>query len=307
MKAYTSYAKPFLKWAGGKKQLLLEFNERMPSHIKEEGIIEKYVEPFVGGGAMFFFLKNRYDIKESILLDINKELVMAYLVVKEDLTELTEMLEDIEEKHLSKDEIDRKKNYYRIRDIYNSEIENFDYEKYNPTWVERTSQLIFMNKTCYNGLFRQNKKGEFNVPFGRYNNPKICDKHNLEHVNKALKDTEILMSDFLHSEIHVDEGTFVYLDPPYKPLSKTSNFTAYSKDGFDDVDQINLATYFKMMDRRGSYLMLSNSDPKNNDPEDDFFDELYSGYSIERVPAKRNINRNADDRGILNELIVRNY
>lgn len=307
MGANTSNAKPFLKWAGGKNQLLPEFNERLPSHIRENRVIERYVEPFVGGGAMFFFLKNHYNIQEAILLDINMELVMAYQVVKEDLDELTEMLEDIEEKHLKMDEIDRKKNYYRIRDIYNSEIENFDYEKYNLSWIERTSQLIFMNKTCYNGLFRQNRKGEFNVPFGRYKKPKICDKYNLKLVNKALKDTEILLSDFQHSERYIKDGTFVYLDPPYKPISKTSNFTTYSKDGFNDVDQITLASYFRLMDKRGAYLMLSNSDPKNIDLDDDFFDKLYNNYIIERVPAKRNINRNAKDRGILNELIIRNY
>lgn len=307
MAVNPSNAKPFLKWAGGKNQLLLEFNERLPSHIKEDGVIKRYVEPFVGGGAMFFFLKNHYNIQEAILLDINVELVMAYQVVKEDLNELIEILKDIEEKHLKMDEIDRKKNYYRIRDIYNSEIENFDYKNHNHGWIERTSQLIFMNKTCYNGLFRQNRKGEFNVPFGRYKKPKICDITNLELVNKALEDTEILLSDFQNSERFVDDETFVYLDPPYKPISKTSNFTTYSKMGFTDVDQVNLASYFKMVDGRGAYLMLSNSDPKNYDLEDDFFDKLYHGYNIERVPAKRNINRNAEDRGILNELIIRNY
>lgn len=303
----TFNGKPFLKWAGGKKQLLMKFNERLPSCIKDNGVIERYVEPFVGGGAMFFFLKNHYTINESILLDINRELVMAYEVVKRDHSSLIEMLKEIEEKHLKLDESDRKKNYYRIRDIFNAEIMDFNFENYNHQWIERTSKLIFMNKTCYNGLFRQNKKGEFNVPFGKYNNPKICDENNLKQVNKALMDTEIFLSDFTHSEIHVHKGTFVYLDPPYKPISKTSNFTTYSREGFSDADQVTLAEYFKMMDRRGAYLMLSNSDPKNNNLYDDFFDRLYNGYSIERVPAKRNINRNAKDRGVLCEIIVRNY
>jgi len=300
-------AKPFLKWAGGKKQLLMDFNKRMPTHLRESGIIERYVEPFVGGGAMFFFLKQHYMIKDSILLDINKELVMAYQVLKNDHKQLINMLKDIEEDHILKDEENRKMNYYRIRDIYNSEIHGFDFEYYNSQWVERTSYLIFMNKTCFNGLFRQNKKGEFNVPFGRYENPKICDETNINLVNKALVDTEIYCADFTNSEGHIMDGTFVYLDPPYRPLTKTSNFTKYSKDGFNDLDQVKLAAFYKKIDQIGAYLMLSNSDPKNEDITDEFFDQLYKGYNIDRVSAKRNINRDVSGRGSINELIVRNY
>ena len=300
-------AKPFLKWAGGKKQLLMEFNKRLPTHILESGTIERYVEPFVGGGAMFFFLMQHYNIRESFLLDINRELVMAYRVIKNEHKTLTDMLRDIEENHLQKNEAGRKENYYRIRNIFNSEIDGFDYENYSYEWIERTAYIIFMNKTCFNGLFRQNKRGEFNVPFGLYKNPKICDTTNIKSVNQALKNTEIFLSDFNNSEKYINDGAFVYLDPPYKPLTKTSNFTNYSKDGFNDAEQIKLASFFKKMDQRGAYLMLSNSDPKNEDLTNEFFDKLYSGYSIDRVPAKRNINRDASGRGIINELIVRNY
>jgi DNA adenine methylase len=300
-------AKPFLKWAGGKKQLLMEFNDRLPNHIKDTGTIKRYVEPFVGGGAMFFFLKKHYTIEESILLDINRELVMAYQVIKNDHKNLTEMLKEIEENHLKLDEDGRKKNYYKIREEYNAEIHRVHHENYSDQWIERTSNLIFMNKTCYNGLFRQNKTGEFNVPFGLYKNPRICDETNIKLVNNALKDTEILCADFTVSESYINEKTFVYLDPPYRPLSKTSNFTNYSKDGFNDFDQTKLASFFKKMDGTGAYLMLSNSDPKNEDSHDEFFDNLYTGYNINRVPAKRNINRDVLGRGIVNELIVRNY
>ena len=300
-------AKPFLKWAGGKKQLLTEFNKRLPTHILESGTIERYVEPFVGGGAMFFFLIQHYNIRESFLLDINRELVMAYRVIKNEHKTLTDMLRDIEENHLKKNEAGRKENYYRIRNIFNSEIDGFDYENYSYEWIERTAYIIFMNKTCFNGLFRQNKRGEFNVPFGLYKNPKICDTTNIKSVNHALKNTEIFLSDFNNSEKYINDGAFVYLDPPYKPLTKTSNFTNYSKDGFNDAEQVKLASFFKKMDQRGAYLMLSNSDPKNEDPTNEFFDKLYGGYSIDRVPAKRNINRDASGRGIINELIVRNY
>jgi DNA adenine methylase len=265
------------------------------------------VEPFVGGGAMFFFLKRHYFIGESILLDINRELVMAYQVIKNDHKSLIAFLKDIEDNHLNKDEDGRKKNYYKIREIYNSEGHNFDFENYNTKWIERTGHFIFMNKTCFNGLFRQNKKGEFNVPFGLYKNPRIYDENNIKLVNQALKDTEVICSDFTNSEIHITENTFVYLDPPYRPLTKTSNFTNYSKYGFNDIDQVKLASFFKKLDQIGAYLMLSNSDPKNEDLNDEFFDKLYIGYNIERVSAKRNINRDASGRGIVNELIVTNY
>lgn len=300
-------AKPFLKWAGGKKQLLMEFDYRLPSHIKETGTIKRYVEPFVGGGAMFFFLKKHYTLDESILLDINRELVMAYQVIKNDHKNLAQMLKEIEENHLKMDEEGRKINYYKIRKEYNSEIHSADLENYSDQWIEITSNLIFMNKTCYNGLFRQNKMGEFNVPFGLYKNPRICDETNIELVNNALKDTEILCADFTVSESYINEKTFVYLDPPYRPLNKTSNFTNYSKDGFNDFDQSKLASFFKKMDNTGAYLMLSNSDPKNENSKDEFFDNLYSEYNIDRVTAKRNINRDVLGRGIVNELIVRNY
>lgn len=307
MKEKILNAKPFLKWAGGKNQLLMKFNERLPDHLREYGTIERYVEPFVGGGAMFFFLKEHYKIKESILLDINKELIMAYQVLKNDHKSLIDLLNDIGENHLKKDEEGRKKNYYLIRDIYNSEILDFDFENYNSQWIERTGYLIFMNKTCFNGLFRQNKKGEFNVPFGLYKNPKICDETNINLVNQALMNTEIFCSDFIDSERYINEGAFVYLDPPYRPLTKTSNFTNYSKDGFNDFDQVKLAYFYKKMDQMGAYLMLSNSDPKNEDITDEFFDKIYKGYQIDRVSAKRNINRDASGRGVINELIVRNY
>jgi len=307
MKEKILNAKPFLKWAGGKNQLLMKFNERLPDHLREYGTIERYVEPFVGGGAMFFFLKGHYNIKESILLDINKELVMAYQVLKNDHKSLIDMLKDIEENHIKKDEKGRKKNYYLIRDVYNSEILDFDFENYNSQWIERTGYFIFMNKTCFNGLFRQNKKGEFNVPFGLYKNPKICDEININLVNQALMNTEIFCSDFIDSERYINEEAFVYLDPPYRPLTKTSNFTNYSKDGFNDFDQVKLAYFYKKMDQMGAYLMLSNSDPKNEDITDEFFDKIYKGYQIDRVSAKRNINRDALGRGVISELIVRNY
>jgi DNA adenine methylase len=201
----------------------------------------------------------------------------------------------------------RKEYYYHIRDKYNKQIENFNYSSFNDEWIERTAYLIFLNKTCFNGLFRHNKKGEFNVPFGRYKNPSIYDKENIVKVNKALKDTEIFCGDFTSSSEYIQKGSFVYLDPPYRPLNRTSSFTSYSKDGFFDEDQVRLSMFFEQKDKLGAYLMLSNSDPKNKDINDHFFDDLYKKYNINRIPAKRHINSDASKRGKINELIITNY
>lgn len=307
LKEVSTEAKPFLKWAGGKSQLLEEFNKRLPDKILKSRKIDNYIEPFIGGGAMYFFLTKNYNIRNSILFDINKELIIGYKVIQEDYKELIAELNDLEMNYLAKSEEKRKEHYYEIRTAYNEQMTDFDYKNYNDEWVKRASFLIFLNKTGFNGLFRQNKKGEFNVPVGRYKNPKICDKKNIIEVNKALKNTLILCDDFASAREYVNEKSFVYLDPPYRPLNKTSSFTSYAKDGFTDDDQRRLAKFFRGMDEKAAKLMLSNSDPKNNDPDDNFFDELYMGYKIERVPARRFINCDASKRGAINEIIVRNY
>ncbi|NYB51946.1 MAG: DNA adenine methylase [Methanobacteriaceae archaeon] len=299
--------RPFLKWAGGKTQLLLELENRLPESLLESKVIERYVEPFLGGGAMFFFLKRKYQVKYSILLDINPELILTYRVVQKDCLRLIHQLRDMEDEHLQKSEEGRKKNYYIIRKLYNQQTPEIDYYNYGVDWIERAARLIFLNKTCFNGLYRLNSRGEFNVPFGRYKNPKICDEVNLQHVHEALKKTVLLCADFTHAQEFIEEGTLVYLDPPYRPLNNTSHFTAYSSERFNDEDQRKLAKFFQKMDEKGSNLILSNSDPKNHDINDNFFDELYAGYNIERVLAKRNINSKTSGRGEIKELIIRNY
>jgi len=303
----TLNAKPFLKWAGGKTQLLEELISRFPEELKEKKKIEKYVEPFVGGGAMFFFLKNNFEIKKSFLFDINKELIIGYKVIKRDAKKLINKLKKIEKKYIKKSEKERKDFYYKVRDSYNRQMSKFNYNKYSGDWIERAVYLIFLNKTCYNGLFRQNRKGEFNVPFGRYKKPKICDEKNIIAVQKALKNTKIFCADFTASKKHIDKDTFIYMDPPYRPISRTSSFTSYAKEDFNEDDQKRLAQFFREMYGRGANLMLSNSDPKNENPKDNFFDNLYADYFIERVSAKRFINCNAFSRGEINELIVYNY
>jgi len=300
-------ARPFLKWAGGKTQLLSEFEKRLPFKIQESKIIDNYVEPFIGGGALFFFLKNKYKIKNSFIFDVNPELIIAYKVIQRDYKKLIEELREIENIHLEKSELKRKEHYYQIRNLYNQQMLDFNYTNYNSEWIKRSKYLIFLNKTCYNGLFRQNKDGEFNVPFGLYKNPKILDEFNIIAVNKYLLNTEIFCDDFTASCKYIDKFSLVYLDPPYRPLNKTSNFTSYAKNGFIDKDQIRLADFFHKMDEKGAYLILSNSDPKNENKNDDFFENLYKKFNIDRIPAKRNINSNKLKRGDINELIITNY
>jgi len=305
-KANSLKAKPFLKWAGGKTQLLVELEERIPNKIKFTGNIKKYVEPFVGGGSMFFYLKKNYKIEKAYLFDINKDLILAYNVIKNYPAELIKFLSKFEKNYLKKDPDRRKDYYYRKRKEFNEQIKNFNYEKYDYRWIARTAYIIFLNRTCFNGLFRQNRNGEFNVPHAFYKTPNICNAENIIAVNNVLKNTEIICGDFEISERYITKDSFVYLDPPYRPLNKTSSFTDYSKEGFTEGDQRRLSNFYKEMNKRGAFLMLSNSDPTNEKEEDKFFDNLYRGYHIDRVFAKRIINCNATGRGQIRELIITN-
>lgn len=300
-------AKPFLKWAGGKSQLLDELEDRLPKEIKHSKTIEKYVEPFVGGGALFFYLKSNYNIKESYLYDINKELIIVYNTIKKDYEELISKLESLQSEFLPLGQEERKKFYLDIRNRFNEDVSTFNFENYSEKHVTRSAYTIFMNKTCFNGLFRLNKKGEFNVPMGKYKNPKICDKKNIKAASLILKDTQIINDSFLESEEIIDENTLVYLDPPYRPLNESSSFTSYSKFDFNDEDQIELANFYKRISDKGAKAILSNSDPKNIDENDNFFDDLYKEFTIDRVSAKRFINSNKDKRGPINEIIVTNF
>ncbi len=197
--------------------------------------------------------------------------------------------------------------FYQLRSKLNNDKKSFDFSIFNGSWIERVGTLIFLNRTCFNGLFRVNSMGEFNVPFGDYRNPKICDTENLLAVSNLLQKTEIECSDFLSSRDFIDDTTFVYFDPPYRPISKTSSFTSYSKFQFGDNEQIRLAKYYRDLNQNGAKLLLSNSDPKNENNEDHFFEDLYEGFRIERVDAKRMINSIVSKRGSIKELIIMNY
>ena len=299
-------ARPFLKWAGGKTQLLKQFSQRLPPEMKN-GEITHYVEPFVGGGAVFFYLGQRFSFDRSSIFDANEELILAYRVIKKSTKKLIHELESLESAYVSKSNEDRECLFYDVRDSFNKKKPEINFQKYDAEWVPRAAQSIFLNRTCFNGLFRMNRKGEFNVPFGRYKNPQILNKDNLNDVAALLKTTSIILGDFTRCKKFVDNTSFVYLDPPYRPLNDTSSFTSYAKDGFSDNDQRRLAGFFKELDKKGAKIMLSNSDPRNENPDDSFFDELYAEYTIERVPAKRSINCNGALRGEINELIITNY
>ncbi len=303
----TSRAKPFLKWAGGKTQLLDEIEARLPPTVKETGEIPRYVEPFLGSGAVFFHLQDKYEVGESYLVDINREIMVGYTVVKRDVESLIERLQELEEQYLNRDTEDRESFYYRLRSEYNDRMKGFDYRSYGGGWIRRAALLVFLNRTCYNGLFRQNQSGEFNVPHGQYSNPTICQTTRLRLVHRALQRAQLHCGRFQRAKQWIDRDCFAYFDPPYLPLNDTSNFTSYSKQDFKREDQRRLAEFYGRMDERGAQLMLSNSDPKNEDPEEEFFDDLYGEFRIQRVAAKRSINSKGDGRGEINELIITNY
>jgi len=301
------HAKPFLKWAGGKTQLLEEFYKRLPEGLGEKGKLSRYVEPFIGGGAFFFCLSRKFSFEGCCIGDANEELILTYRVIQKSVKKVIGELGILESAYFTRDEMEREAFYYEIRDAFNNDLPGINFQKYSPVWAERAARVIFLNRTCYNGLFRVNRNGEFNVPFGGYKNPDILNKENLRDVSQVLKNTQILAGDFTTCRDYVDDHTFVYFDPPYRPISQTSSFTSYSRSGFDEKDQHRLAALFRELDAKGAKIMLSNSDPRNGNYKDTFFDDLFDGYTIGRVPARRMINCNGTRRGSIDELIITNY
>lgn len=298
--------KPFLKWAGGKYRSSKVIEQFLPKSIKKSKVIDHYFEPFVGGGGLFFYLSNNYSIKHAYLNDINKELILTYNVVKNDVDALIGYLDDMQKHFVSLNQEDRKLFYLDIRKEFNNNLVEFNYNNYSEDHVIRASHVIFMNKTCFNGLFRVNKKGEFNVPMGRYKKPKILDKSNLINVSRVLKNTDINNDDYSYFEDLIQDNSLIYFDPPFRPLSKTSSFTSYSENHFGDSEQIELAEFYKNISDENRFIILSNSDPKNVDDSDNFFDDLYSEFTIHRIAVPRSINSNANKRGKICEILVTN-
>ena len=297
-KEHTITLKPFVKWVGGKSQLISELEKMLPTN--GERVLTKYCEPMVGGGALLFNILSKYDFEELYISDINAELINAYQVIQANVDSLIAKLQEMQLLFLPMDENGRKFYYYSIRDKFNTTILNSE------TATEKAAYFIFLNKTCFNGLYRVNRKGQFNVPMGAYKNPTICDDENLRNISLALQNVTIVCGDYALSKNFIDKNTFVYLDPPYRPISETSAFTSYNSDVFDDNEQIRLAKFIDEINASGAKIVLSNSDPKNVNPEDVFFDELYKTYSIKRVSASRMINSKGDSRGKINELIICN-
>lgn len=292
--------KPFLKWAGGKGQLLKEIKKYYPF---ESGNVTKYAEPFVGGGAVLFDILSKFELEEVYISDINSELINSYRIIRDDIEQLISILQRTQEEFIPLDTDKRKIYYLSMRERFN----NFILNSSPSNNTEKAALMIFLNKTCFNGLFRVNKKGLFNVPMGAYKNPLICDEDNLREISKKLQKVNIVCGDYRLSEKFIDEHTFVYFDPPYRPLTDTSNFTAYTKDLFDDEKQIELASFVEELNKKRAKIVVSNSDPKNSDSNDNFFDDIYSDHKIRRVEATRMINRNAKSRGKIKELIISNF
>lgn len=303
-------AKPFLKWAGGKTQLLNQFEKYFPKELKE-GKIKYYYEPFVGSGAVFFDVISKYKIQKAFLYDSNPELINVYNVIRDYCQDLIKHLAEMQNTYLKKSESGRKEYFYKIREELNQYAGKTDRAE-KRILIDKAARLLFLNKTCFNGLYRLNRKGEFNVPFGRYKNPKILNEDNLLKVSAVLQNVVTGVKDFSSALQNIKSPCFVYLDPPYMPISKTSSFTSYSKNDFTKEEQIRLAKFYvSLASKKNIWLMLSNSDPQNKDPKNTFFQNFYAARNkkikIFKVPAKRMINSVADRRGAINELLIINY
>ena len=293
--------KPILKWAGGKTQLLAEISHAYPDGFGTT--IRRYAEPFVGGGSVLFDILSKYELDEIYICDINAELINMYLIVRDQVDELIEILTRYQTDYLALDDEGRKRYYYSKREEFN----NLIITGKSKSGVQSAALFIFLNRTCFNGLYRANKNGLFNVPKGDHANPLICNEENIRAVSTALEKVQIVCGDYATSRDFIDKHTLVYLDPPYRPLKGRDSFISYTETEFDDSCQRALAGFIEEMDTRGAYIILSNSDPKNVDPEDDFFEDLYADYDVQRINAKRKINRNADHRGYITELLIKNY
>lgn len=299
--------KPFLKWAGGKSKLVFELENRYPEELLN-GKIKTYIEPFIGGGAVYFNIASKYQFEKIIINDINSELILTYKVIKYNVNEIINYLNKYQDKYNSLDTLSEKEDYYyKIRERFNNGKGNVNYEDIGAIEIEHASYMIFLNKSCFNGLYRENKKGGFNVPFGKKEKINTFEEENLRAVSKLLQKTIILNGDFEKVEEYIDDNTFVYMDPPYRPLKGKGSFKDYSKEEFNDDTQIRLAQFYKKITQIGAKVMESNSDPKNLDESDMFFDDLYKEFKIDRINAARNINSKGNGRGKVSEILVISY
>lgn len=292
-------AKPFIKWVGGKGQLIEQLEGKLPADF-DNWDNATYIEPFVGGGAMLFYMLQQHpNIKRAVINDINSDLITCYRTVRDNVDELIPVLQDIQAQYYALPDMEAKREMFMaVRQRYNEK---------NLDPIENTAKFFFLNRTCFNGLYRVNKKGLFNVPFGKSMQPLICDEDTLRADSKILKRVVILEGDFENTLAYAQGKTLFYFDPPYRPLSDTSSFNDYTKEAFNDESQIRLKEFCDQVVTEGYSFMLSNSDCKGKNEADNFFDVLYADYHIDRVMASRNVNANGSKRGKISELLVHSY
>lgn len=286
--------KPFIKWAGGKGQLLGIIREKYPETIN------KYCEPFVGGGAVLLDVLANFKPEEVLINDINHELINVYIHIRDNAEDMIDSLSDMQEKFWNMDNNRQKEYFYIQRNKFNDGIKNNIHD------ISMAVLFIFLNRTCFNGLYRVNRQGFYNVPVGSYKKPHICDPDNIRIISNLLQNVKIKCGDYSKCSDFVDENTFVYIDPPYRPLNKTSSFISYNETKFEDEQQIQLAQFLELLSQKGAKIVASNSDPKNINENDDFFDDIYKNFNITRIKARRMINSIGSRRGNLNELIIFN-
>ena len=299
MRIFEEYtqARPFIKWVGGKTQLLNEVSKSLPRDFASRQHVT-YVEPFVGGGAVMFWILQEYpNIERAVINDINQELICTYRVIQVNVEELIAELAHIQDEYIPLGSEDRKAYFMEKRARFNTK---------KTTPVETAALFIFLNRTCFNGLYRVNSKGKFNVPHGKYANPRICDADNLHACSAVLQKVEILCGDFSETGRYAGPNTLFYFDPPYKPITETSSFTSYAKEGFNDDEQVRLRDFCDQISKDKALFVASNSDPKGVNPSENFFDTLYNHFIIKRVSATRMINSDGSGRGAISELIISN-
>lgn len=292
-------AKPFLKWAGGKTQLLSVIDGMLPSSFSELSSVT-YIEPFVGGGSVLFYLLQKYpNISRAVINDINPHLIHTYQAIKYHPEELITKLFKIQSLYTSLNNVEAKKSFFlKIREQFNSIQQSL---------VDDAVYMIFLNHTCFNGLYRENSNGDFNVSFGKITNPQIFDENIIRTDSRILQKVEILLGDYSQIDSFTTKNTFLYLDPPYRPISSTAAFTSYNKGKFNDKEQFRLKEFYDKVTAIGCHVLLSNSDGSSLDPNNTYIDELYKDYIIDRVFAKRSISCSGNKRGPIPELLIRNY
>ncbi len=295
----TTKAKPFIKWVGGKGQLIEQLEAMLPADF-DNWDNATYIEPFVGGGAMLYYMLQQHpNIKRAVINDINSDLITCYKTVRDNVEQLISALHEIQEQYYTLQDMEAKREMFiAVRERYNEK---------NLDPIENTTKFFFLNRTCFNGLYRVNKKGLFNVPFGKYMQPQICDAETLRADSDLLKRVIILEGDFENTLNYAQEKSLFYFDPPYRPLSDTSSFNDYTKEAFNDDSQVRLKEFCDQVVAAGHCFMLSNSDCKGKNETGNFFDVLYADYYIDRVLASRNVNANGAKRGKISELLIHNY